>query len=279
MLLREAWAALEFCFQVRTSSKTKLTLQSCPHVCARLHCCGLMRPCALPFSLAGAWRPGLQPRGCTQHSIQCCWWRSPCSTAQQQHSALGTGGAGLDSAHLLAFFLPAAHCSYAPCHCGTQCLGSVQGFFEAAFAIFSPPVTGEVSLVKCVACVHSMLRHCNLQVPWRHAGYLWLAALVSLCIHEVRPCACCSDVCDYSIVHMIVRCRCRVLQRQTGAVLRLPQSGHALAAAAEGVPLHHIAFFMAVWVPGAYVVLDAESLAQLTPWRVLRVRFEHLCRH
>jgi hypothetical protein len=51
----------------------------------------------------------------------------------------------------------------------------------------------------------------------------------------------------------------------------LMQSGHALAAAAEGVTLHHIALFLVMWVPGASVALDSEGLAALTPWRVLRV--------
>ena len=52
---------------------------------------------------------------------------------------------------------------------------------------------------------------------------------------------------------------------------QLMQSGHALAAAAEGVTLHHIALFLVMWVPGASVALDSEGLAALTPWRVLRV--------
>ena len=50
------------------------------------------------------------------------------------------------------------------------------------------------------------------------------------------------------------------------------QSGHALAAAAEGVPCTRVALFLAVCLPGAFVELDDESLAALTPWRVLRVR-------
>lgn len=53
------------------------------------------------------------------------------------------------------------------------------------------------------------------------------------------------------------------------------QAGHALAAAAEGVTLHHVALFLALWLPGAYVALDSEGLAALTPWRVLRVRYTH----
>jgi hypothetical protein len=52
---------------------------------------------------------------------------------------------------------------------------------------------------------------------------------------------------------------------------QLLQSGHALAAAAEGVTLHHVALFLVLWVPGASVSLDSEGLAALTPWRVLRV--------
>jgi hypothetical protein len=55
-------------------------------------------------------------------------------------------------------------------------------------------------------------------------------------------------------------------------VPKLLQSGHALAAAAEGVTLHHVALFLVLWVPGASVALESEGLAALTPWRVLRVR-------
>lgn len=49
------------------------------------------------------------------------------------------------------------------------------------------------------------------------------------------------------------------------------QSGHALAAATEGVPVRHIAAFLALGLPGAYVVLDQDSLTALTPFRILRV--------
>ena len=49
------------------------------------------------------------------------------------------------------------------------------------------------------------------------------------------------------------------------------QSGHALAAAAEGVPCTRMAVFLMLCLPGAFVELDDESLAALTPWRVLRV--------
>ena len=50
------------------------------------------------------------------------------------------------------------------------------------------------------------------------------------------------------------------------------QSGHALAAAAEGVPLQQVAVFLLLGLPGAYVMLDSDALKALTPWRTLRVR-------
>lgn len=50
------------------------------------------------------------------------------------------------------------------------------------------------------------------------------------------------------------------------------QAGHALAAAAEGVGLHHLAAFTVLLLPGAYVALDTETLQVLSPWRALRVR-------
>ncbi len=49
------------------------------------------------------------------------------------------------------------------------------------------------------------------------------------------------------------------------------QAGHALAAASEGVGVHHIAAFSMLLLPGAYVALDADTLAVLGPWRTLRV--------
>ena len=56
------------------------------------------------------------------------------------------------------------------------------------------------------------------------------------------------------------------------------QAGHALAAAAEGVGLRHVAAFTVLLLPGAYVELDTETLAVLSPWRTLRVSFR-LARH
>jgi hypothetical protein len=50
------------------------------------------------------------------------------------------------------------------------------------------------------------------------------------------------------------------------------QAGHALAAAAEGVGVHHIAAFLVLLLPGAYVALDTETLAVLSPLRELRAR-------
>ena len=53
------------------------------------------------------------------------------------------------------------------------------------------------------------------------------------------------------------------------------QAGHALAAASEGVGVHHIAAFSMLLLPGAYVALDADTLAVLGPWRTLRVSTFH----
>lgn len=50
------------------------------------------------------------------------------------------------------------------------------------------------------------------------------------------------------------------------------QAGHALAAAAEGVGMHHAACFLVLLLPGAYVMLDTDTLAVLGPLRALRVR-------
>lgn len=49
------------------------------------------------------------------------------------------------------------------------------------------------------------------------------------------------------------------------------QAGHAAAAAAEGVPLHHAAVFLALLLPGAWVALEEGALAALAPRRLLRV--------
>lgn len=47
--------------------------------------------------------------------------------------------------------------------------------------------------------------------------------------------------------------------------------GHALAAAAEGVGLHYMAVFALVFLPGALVALDVDTLSLLSPSRKLRV--------
>ncbi|KAH7424279.1 hypothetical protein KP509_11G000700 [Ceratopteris richardii] len=47
--------------------------------------------------------------------------------------------------------------------------------------------------------------------------------------------------------------------------------GHALAAASEGVPIEHVAVFLACLVPGALVALNQESLQVLSPIRSLRI--------
>lgn len=51
------------------------------------------------------------------------------------------------------------------------------------------------------------------------------------------------------------------------------QAGHALAAAAEGVGIHHMAVFLVLLLPGAYVALDTDTLTILIPLRSLRVNF------
>ncbi|EIE24169.1 hypothetical protein COCSUDRAFT_41457 [Coccomyxa subellipsoidea C-169] len=72
----------------------------------------------------------------------------------------------------------------------------------------------------------------GLTVPWGHAVYLWIATALSLGVHE---------------------------------------AGHALAAAAEGVGIHHMAVFLVLLLPGAYVALDTDTLTILNPLRSLRV--------
>ncbi|KAI5059433.1 hypothetical protein GOP47_0025752 [Adiantum capillus-veneris] len=47
--------------------------------------------------------------------------------------------------------------------------------------------------------------------------------------------------------------------------------GHAIAAASEGVPIEHIAVFLACLVPGALVALNQDSLQLLSPIRALRI--------
>ena len=103
----------------------------------------------------------------------------------------------------------------------------------------------------------------GLTVPWSHAVYLWLATAVSIGVHEVglNPWglyACGGHHSD-----------CGVSQLCTPWL----QAGHALAAAAEGVGLRHVAAFTVLLLPGAYVELDTETLAVLSPWRTLRVSF------
>ncbi len=49
------------------------------------------------------------------------------------------------------------------------------------------------------------------------------------------------------------------------------QAGHALAAAAEGIGIQHMAVFVILLLPGAYVALDTDTLSVLSPLRTLRV--------
>eukprot|EP00884_Botryococcus_braunii_P021430 jgi/Botrbrau1/7971/Bobra.9_2s0122.1 len=72
----------------------------------------------------------------------------------------------------------------------------------------------------------------GVTIPWSHGLYLWLAAILSISVHEV---------------------------------------GHAVAAAAEGVGLHYMAVFVLVFLPGALVALDIDTLNLLSPSRKLRV--------
>lgn len=127
---------------------------------------------------------------------------------------------------------------------------------------------------------HFALAVPGITIPWAHAGYLWVAAAVSLCTHEVR----CSAPALTSgnpmfdlqrhLMRLLIRDKgCDFWERFSQHVsLAAAQCGHALAAAAEGVTLHHVALFLVLAMPGAYVALDSEGLAALTPWRVLRVR-------
>ena len=50
------------------------------------------------------------------------------------------------------------------------------------------------------------------------------------------------------------------------------QAGHALAAAAEGIGIHAVSFFLLLLLPGAYVTLNTDNLAVLGPSRALNVR-------
>ena len=50
------------------------------------------------------------------------------------------------------------------------------------------------------------------------------------------------------------------------------QAGHAFAAAAEGVGIHHVAAFSVLLLPGALIALDTETMAVLSPARTLRAR-------
>ncbi|KAJ1568624.1 Membrane-bound transcription factor site-2 protease [Cladochytrium tenue] len=49
------------------------------------------------------------------------------------------------------------------------------------------------------------------------------------------------------------------------------EAGHAVAAAAEGVPVESVGLFVAVVFPGAFVELDEAELGQLEPLRRLRI--------
>ena len=49
------------------------------------------------------------------------------------------------------------------------------------------------------------------------------------------------------------------------------QVGHALAAAAEGVGINAVSFFLLLLLPGAYVTLNTDNLAVLGPSRALNV--------
>lgn len=49
------------------------------------------------------------------------------------------------------------------------------------------------------------------------------------------------------------------------------QAGHALAAAAEGLPVGSVGLVLTLFLPSAYVLLDEADLARLGRWRVLRV--------
>ncbi len=66
---------------------------------------------------------------------------------------------------------------------------------------------------------------------------------------------------------------CAGLAGMQGRQLSVPlQAGHALAAAAEGVGIHAVSFFLLLLLPGAYVTLNTDNLAILGPSRALNVR-------
>ena len=132
----------------------------------------------------------------------------------------------------------------------------------------------------------------GVTVPWAHALYLWIATAVSLGVHE----ACClthssssdqtkgrTDECGQRDIfleslwllgrHAAASLRAfevdnAVLRCDKGSYL---QAGHALAAAAEGVGIHAVSFFLLLLLPGAYVTLNTDNLAVLGPSRALNV--------
>jgi hypothetical protein len=67
----------------------------------------------------------------------------------------------------------------------------------------------------------------------------------------------------------------RVTLSKSGG-LSCVQAGHALAAASEGVAMHYSAVFLLFLLPGAFVALDSDTLALLSPSRTLRVCIQTL---
>ncbi|KAK9826787.1 hypothetical protein WJX81_000744 [Elliptochloris bilobata] len=72
-------------------------------------------------------------------------------------------------------------------------------------------------------------------------------------------------------IRMLQCCDALPLWLATAAALTVHEAGHAAAAAAEGVPLHHAAASLALLLPGAWVALEEGALAALPPQRQLRV--------
>ena len=108
--------------------------------------------------------------------------------------------------------------------------------------------------------------------------YLWIATAISLAVHEVtsrdhvsNACKMDMEMCQWASNAQIVSC---MTEQQ---VEQLPfagtQAGHALAAAAEGIGIQHMAAFVIFLLPGAYVALDTDTLSILSPLRTLRVLY------
>ena len=127
----------------------------------------------------------------------------------------------------------------------------------------------------------------GVTVPWGHAAYLWVATAASLAFHEAGHLLRIAQTDAHAACTSSWQGTCSIFSlalagTSRGSVGSLPeeaarpacgmQAGHAIAAAAEGVGVHHMALFLVLLLPGAYVALDTETLAVLSPLRELRAR-------